>query len=97
MRFCVDPPRVSAVGGSQTGGLTLKTSENPDFAKSSQTPLVWDNSPAMSVGSVSGSQRTNAIYHLFLVQTRWGMHKYLPMNMCVCVRVCVCKGVCDGQ
>ena len=31
MRFYVDPPRVSAVGGSQTGGLTLKTSENPEF------------------------------------------------------------------
>jgi len=74
MRFCVDPPRVSAVGGSQTGGLTLKTSDNPEFAKSSQSPLVWDNSPAMSVGSVYGSQRTNAIYHLFLVQTRRGMH-----------------------
>ena len=58
MRFYVDPPRVSAVGGSQTGGLTLKTSENPEFAQSSQTRLVWDNSPAVSVGSVSGSQRT---------------------------------------
>jgi len=67
MLFCVDPPRVSAVDGSQTGGLTLKTSENPGFAKSSQRPLVWDNSPAVSVSSVSSSQRTNAIYHLFLV------------------------------
>ena len=72
MRFYVDPPRVSAVGGSQTGGLTLKTSENPEFAQSSQTRLVWDNSPAVSVGSVAGSQRTNAIYHLFLAKQDGG-------------------------
>jgi len=76
MRFCVDPPRVSAVGGGQIGGLTLKTSENPEFAQSSQTRLVWD----VSVGSVSGSQRTNAI---FFIPSFFGANKtggYIQTN-----------------